>query len=476
MTARGTAAWGQLEEADRRLYALNNALSALEYREDQGDTTASPDIVAVRQRIGALLCDPDLRVSARTCREEASTYGDQKLKQKAQLLEQEIVFSSIENNAQLLRAKDAVRKKAGAFDLGRVMRMLGHEPDRSARRQAYEALAQATATTANACRKLLRLYNELAHMEGYLDYAEAKLGYEGLTVEELYRLFGKWHDQLRPRWERALAETARGIGDTVRAHDLLFMLRARCEGPLEVFAQGQGPVFLQELVRHMGTNLDKLPVSIERRELPFVGACYRVRPGEDVRIVLNQRLSGFQEHFYLLHEFGHAIYYCFCPVGSELLLDNHLSREIMADVWPHFLKDRAVLSQLIGLSTQRIDALIEAQRERESLSLFLLMRDAVFTVEALRNPHAPFAELWRSVSRAWLGIDDDSGAYELGDFLHPLDMKSYVFAQVLSERAFASLSPSGSGALEQLVERFYRPGATVDWRHKFALGRGEGAH
>ncbi len=147
----------------------------------------------------------------------------------------------------------------------------------------------------------------------------------------------------------------------------------------------------------------------------------------------------------------------------------------MADLWPQFLKEPRVLAELMGLAPGQARAVADAQREHEALGALLLMRDAMFTLEALQRPEVPFAELWRSVSHDWLGIDDTSGAFPLSDFLHPLDMKSYVFAQVLSEKAYAALA-SGDvpvlehpGLFEEMIERFYRPGRTIDWRHKFGL-------
>lgn len=475
MTTHDSSPCGRVEQADRRLYALSNMLSELEYREDQGDTQASAQIAAVRQKLCAIFNEPQLGTYAQDCRATTAAHDDPQIHRKAELLQREIVFSTIENNAGLIQAKNAVRKQRASVDLGHIMGVLGHETDRSIRCQALEALARASSVMEDSCRDLLKRYNELAQGQGYHDYVEAKLAYEGLAEEALCSLFAKTHDRLWPRWERALSHAALKVDGAVKPHDLLFVIREHSRQPLEIFERERGVGFLRKLLEPMGTDLADLPISVERCDIPSAGACYRVRPGEDVRILLNQRLSGFQEHVYLLHEFGHAVYYCFCPSGSELLIDNHVSREIMADLWPHFLKERDVLAQAAGIPPELIDSVIQAQQDRETLSLFLLMRDSMFTVEALRQPDASFADLWRNVSRRWLGIDDTSGAFELFDVLHPLDAKSYVLAHALSEQIFPHL---GSGQrpsrqtpelMHQLVERFYRPGNMVDWRHKLGF-------
>ena len=103
------------------------------------------------------------------------------------------------------------------------------------------------------------------------------------------------------------------------------------------------------------------------------------------------------------------------------------------------------------------------------------MREALFTLEVLRDPAAPLSRTWREVTTEWLGLDDDSGAFEFLDFLHPLDLKNYVFAQVLSESAFASLTagraeaPLSHSLVEKMVTKFYRPGNIVPWPVKFGI-------
>ena len=398
-----------------------------------------------------------------------------RMARKAALLEREIMFSAIEDNSNLEDARKSIRRGMKNLDYSTTLFTLTRTPERAMRREALVRFARAGAAMEPACRELFNIYNTLAQEVGYRDYAQAKLSYEGLTASEIYTLFRQWRAENMPRWERALAREAEELGDTINAFDLLYMLN-RCYAPVhEMFDARKSMHILRELLARLGGNLDELPISIEFRDIPFCGSGYRVMPGKDVRLLLNPGSKGISAYFYLLHEFGHAMYYSHCPVGSELLIDGHLAREIMADLWTHFLSEKSFLTGVMGFSPDFADDVIQARREYEALRLLLYMRDSIFTLELLRHPDIPFAETWRAVSNEWLGIDDDSGAFETFDFLNPLDMKSYVFAQVISAKTFASLSNGHSdvletpGALESIIDTLYRPGNIIEWRTKFGL-------
>ena len=465
----------KIEETDWQLFVLNNKLSMLEYKQDTGDDEGEDKINEVYERIRSLLSEPSLLKAVRACLESASARYDPLIARKAALLEREILFSAIENNSALGDVRKTIRQEINNLGYAEILSTLTRDPDRMTRREALGRLARACAAIEPSCRELFKTYNKLAQEAGYRDYAQAKLSYESLTVEEMYTLFRQWRDQNLPQWKRALTQETEKLGDTIKAYDLLYVFQQRYARVHEMFdAEGKMSI-LRELLARLGTSLDELPISIECRDIPFNGAGYRMMPGKDVRILLNPVVRGFSGYFFLFHEFGHAIYYCHCPVGSELLIDGHLAREIMADLWTHFLKEKSFLEGVMGFSSDLADEVIQARSEYEVFRLLLYMRDSVFTLELLRNPDIPFAETWRTVSAEWLGIHDNSGAFEIFDFPHPLDMKSYVFAQVLSKSTFASLAPGGSevletpGVLEAIINRLYRPGNIIEWQSKFGL-------
>lgn len=465
----------RIEEKDGKLFTFHNELSALEYKRALGDEGATARIDEVDEGIRSLFADPSLLKAVRDCLSSASTLVSTRTRRKALLLEREMLFSAIDDHRALRCARKAIRSGLKDFDFPKINSTLTKDPDRARRGEAIAETARVGAAIEPVGREMLKLANRVAQDAGYSDYAQAKLANEGMTVEELRALFRRWRDERAPQWSAALARAAAGRADGIEAWDLPYLLHQRRARVAERFDAGKQMEILRALVSRLGGSLDELPISIEFRDISYNGACYRVMPGKDVRILLNSRLTGFNSYFYLLHEFGHAIYYCYCPVGSGVLVDGHLAREIMADLWTEFLWEKSFLTDFVGASRELADEMRLARSGSQALRLLLIMRDSIFSLELLKDPDAPFAKVWRAVSREWLGLDDNSGAFEFLDFEHLLDMKSYAFAQVLSESAFASLAAGRSETmgnpemLQNMIARFYRPGNMIEWTTKFEL-------
>jgi len=470
---RKDEAWEKIEMADRQLFALRNELSLGEYERDLGDKAAADRIERINIRIGSLLSEPLLAEAVSLCQASTSRNGTAD-RRKADLLKKEITFWPIENHSALRRHNRAIQRTFESLDLPRTWSLLGCA-DRKKRRTALAKIGEANATVEPNCRELLKMYNKAAQEAGYTHYAEAKLAYEGLTEAELYNFFRGWRDRLMPRWKRCWRRTSEELGGDIDVYDLVHVYRRLPRQAEDKWEAVDKMRALRELVIALGGSLDDLPIRFELRDVPFSGACYRVMPGRDVRVVLNSRHRGSHAYFFLLHEFGHAMYYCFCPFGSELMIDCHLAREIMADLWTRFLNEKSFLTQVMGFPAHLAQDTIQARSEYESLRLLLYIRDSVFSLEAMHTPDVPFAEIWRSASNEWLGVDEQSSAFETFDFLHPLDMKSYVFAQVLADETFTRLH-SGPfelletpGALDKIIDWLYRPGRMIEWRTKFRL-------
>ncbi len=348
-----------IEEADRQLFVLNNELSMLEYKHDLGNDEAGDRIDEVYEKIRNLLSKPSLLKSVRACLEPVSMRDAPRMVRKAALLEREIMFSAIENNSALEDTRKSIRRGMKNLDYSKTLSTLTRAPERATRREELVRFARACAVIEPSCRELFKIYNNLAQEVGYRDYAQVKLSYEGLTAGEIYTFFRQWRDENMPRWERALAREAEELGDTIKAFDLLYILN-RCYAQVqEMFDAGKSMHILRELLARLGANLDELPISIEFRDIPFSGSGYRMMPGKDVRLLLNPGSKGISAYFFLLHEFGHGMYYCHCPVGSELLIDCHLAREIMADLWTHFLREKSFLTGVMGFSPDFADDVIQ---------------------------------------------------------------------------------------------------------------------
>ncbi|MBU1627775.1 hypothetical protein KKB18_10440 [bacterium] len=464
-----------IEKIDRELFELNNELSALNYKLDCGKESAAEDVDLIEEKIRNLLMDQSLNDAVDSCLNSTSLQKDSLIQRKAVLLKRKIRFLTIENEYSLRESRWKARQEINNIDLDKWMGTLSKNPDRSERCKALEGLSKGCRNAEAACRELAKNANYIAQQAGYQDYTRAKLEYDGLTEETLYSYFKFWYNERISEWDKILDKYRENFGGEVKAYDIEYILN-QCQSHIQkYFSKEKKLTTLDKLLNIYGTSIKELPISVEQIKLPFIGSCYRITPGKDIRILLDSDNSGINSYYVLLHEFGHAIYYCHCPVDSELLIDGHLSREIMADIWTHFIKDKDFLIKIMDLSQDIANEIIETRRCYETIILLLIIRDSMFILEVLKNPDIPFSEIWRAVSNKWLGIDDDSGAYETFDFRHMLDLKGYAFAQILSKRTFTSLTESGFNVLEKpgffdsLVNKLYKPGNMIDWQTKFGL-------
>jgi len=454
-----------ISELDRRLFALNNRLSLLEYREDLG-AEVTGDLNDVRQRIRTALQEPSLPDAIRAGCSPDVAEKNPLLARKTMLLQQKKEFSRIELDESLCRAGDELRACISEKSEGYAQVMAGlSSPSRKERRQARQSLASLAANVEPACRRWSSLANDLARKHGYNNYAEAALASEGLTISDMCTLFAAWKRERLPAY-RQLVEEVSGAGD------LLYLLKEHKDRMNEVFERRKAEDAFADLLSHLKLSLDDLPVSLVHREVSFTGACYRVEPGRDVRIVVNSSLAGLARYFYLLHEMGHAMYYCYCPRGSELLMDYQVTREAIADMWTLFLRDEQFLRTIVGSGDEDVETVLHSWSAYSTLRLFLFMRDAMFTVQVLTVPDSWYSDSWRAVTLEWLELDEDSGAFDPYDFLHPLHLKNYVFGQVLSERALSALTSNVLLKPETVInfDRLYcRPGNSVPWQTKFDM-------
>lgn len=448
---------------DLQLYDLNNKLSLLEYAQDRGDDVAK-EITGLKQEMNDLLKNERLTNAIECWTRNNAKSENPLLGRKAYLLARKRRFSEVEHNSQLLKAGQEVRENITGLqnDYSQIFSEL-YSPQRAKRQCAQTKMSRLGTELEPVCRRWSQLANEIACKHGYDSYVDACLTSEDLTLHQLTDLFKNWKQERSHQLQASIASLQ-------GAEDLLYLFSTHKARMDEIFnIRNVGDVF-SELLFKLGLSLDELPIFIERADIGFPGACYRIEPGTDIRIIVNSQLSGFSSYFYLLHEFGHGMYYYFCPKGSELLVDDQIVRETFADMWTLFLRDKQFLQKIIGVSDKDIATMSMAMSNYFTLRLYLFMRDAMFTVRVLSEPTTPFAELWRMVNDEWLGIDDDSGAFDLYDFLHPLALKNYVFAQVLSEKAMqlkgdCLVSP-------QMVTRFQeycRQGNAVEWKTKLKV-------
>jgi hypothetical protein len=301
-----------------------------------------------------------------------------------------------------------------------------------------------------------------ARRDGYENYAAAKLAHDGLDIPSLLDLFASWQRTAMAEFAATRLWIEKRLGYTLYAEDLHFGLSLlRKEIPIEISGR-----------EALGTDFETLPVSFEIHRDAFYNAGYRVELLRDIRIVLTESLTNIGAVRTVLHEFGHAFYYCHCPRETQLLIDGHLMREILAHVCECFLDAPWTWVQVGGFASKEALSIVRHRNLSNSLRWLLYMRFCIFTFRVLLQPYRPFADIWNDVSTEILGMEDHSGAFVDYEFPTSLEMKSVAFAHALSQGIFNAavgvpLSRfDGPPFLGRFINRFCEPGNTVEWQDK----------
>jgi hypothetical protein len=444
----------RINEIDNALLVFNNQISLLEYRETKENVDLSSEIQQVCQCIESLLSSVDDEEL------ESANSGDLITKKKMQILKDLILFSRIENHQDILAIRNQAKTELRKLNYMDTLHVLMKNPDREQRKNATDQVAGLCQKNDTLLVEFIQIHNKIAQLYGFKDFAQAKLESEGLSDEIFVNYYQNLKKKLSP-------QTFSGKDPS----DLYYQLGS-IKSSLQI-PDFDSQQLLTNLFSDLGLSLENLPIRIEWEDLDFSGACFRVSVGKDIRLIVNKSLTGLSFLHYLLHEVGHAVYYCFCPMNSELLIDTHISREIMADIWTQFLKDKTFLQKYLGMDSESIQKYLTMSAENEHLSQLIQIRDSMFIYEAFKNPTTSLPQIWQKISKEWLDVDDDSGAFDVFDFFNPLDSKSYVFAADLSHKFFNKVTNDGINSflspalINTLIKDLYAPGSLTNWTEKF---------
>ncbi|MBN1346953.1 MAG: hypothetical protein JXQ73_29960 [Phycisphaerae bacterium] len=459
-----------VDDVGRRLMRARNDLALAEYEEDTGRDDLGERRQELLAEIRGILLDPTLCDQVERFLEAGTDHAGSLLTRKALLLHQEMRFAQIECNSELENCRQDLKRCLTKAGVGPMTGSFD-SPDPAVRRRSLASLAEAVRGIEQPARVYLRLSNQVAQSAGYPSFADAKLACEETSIEELSSLFRRWRDECLPVWHATRKLMEAQLSAPIEAQDLVWVLTRLRDRMVPLPQAKASRTLLTQLIEPLGISLDTLPMSLSFREFPCAGACYRVDPPTDIRVVVNKNLQGFAAMFYMLHEFGHAYYYAHCPTDSDLLIDRGIVRETMADLWPLLLLNPDVVLRQAPRQ-QRLAARSPCQAWR-SLRLLLYLRDSVFTLELLRSPEQAFSEVWRAVTNECLGIDDASGAFETFDLPNLLDMKNYVLSQRLSDEISRGLIPAlsdGPESVEEEIRGMCREANVAPWQKRLLQG------
>jgi hypothetical protein len=97
------------------------------------------------------------------------------------------------------------------------------------------------------------------------------------------------------------------------------------------------------------------------------------------------------------------------------------------------------------------------------------LRETRFELELYKDPNVDFHDVWNTVTKDTLGLDDDTGVYSEFVFLYPMDIKDYVYARLIADALVAELRRLfrqhllSEDAMAHIVENYYGDWNLVPW-------------
>ena len=410
-----------IDALDSELSLLREAEARIYYEADLGEPLDTAHLKRISQQRRDLLICPDIITKATKLSAQGA---DPVVRRKAQLLRTKATMVRIDDSPELL----AIR-----HELEQTQQDCKDQLRHPAGMRAY------LKATEQACKARITTANEIARREGSSNYPEAKLASQELSICGLGSTLG-----------RVRAAYATDCASVVSPDEVAGLTQVQLDGTIterlaykdEQFPADRVVDTATRTLAAFGLDLQTLPIKIETCKLPYPGAVHTLKIGQDIRVVMNVAKDGFRRYATFFHELGHALYYAYVP-DSDLLLDDRIAREGLAELWTGLIERPEWLRRFGGLSQGDADELTRRRRLFHAYMVMTFVRETFFELALYENPAADFAELWGSVTEDCFGAPDRTGVYSEFVFLYPMDIKDYIYADLIS-----------SGIIEDLAGRF----------------------
>lgn len=372
-----------------------------------------------------------------------------------------------------------------AVSSAQLQRTLAFNPDRDARRAAYEAYAQISAGAADELRAFIKRLNELSRVAGYSDYYRFTLAQDDIDPQFLY-------DSLQSFKAASLAPASDAVNamaefldvDPLAPWDIDYAKQMLMGDLDEYFPAENALPSLRRTLATLGIELDSLPITVDTEphdSKTYSAFCYAINPPDDVRVTANP-LPGFGFYIRLYHEFGHALY-AVCNRQERWIFRREPAcfSEGMANIISSLINEPEWLTRNTNLTPhqlQRLDLLhkLLAFDRRESLAR------VAFELSAYHDPDRDLAAIYHErVSEYSLTPPPETLSLWAASPLyasHPAYLHNYFLGAMISAQTIEHLHQSGHGLFapatgQFLIHNYYAPGRSIPWTEKVRRATGE---
>lgn len=377
-------------------------------------------------------------------------------------------------------------KRVTMTELGETLRL---QPDRTQRREAFLANAQAAKANKGRILACMRLNDRIGRSQGFLNGADANLQIQGLNRRQALKDLEDFERSTRPMMQELLAQVRRDLKlDTAQAWDIDYWLHQQeIKGGIDPWSREAGVPRLKELMTALGFEPEKRMIGLDVRDVPVGGIAFPTRPAFESRLLTNP-FSGSEFYITLFHEYGHALHGVLInpklPPGL-LNVDPAPLSEGVAECLGHFAYDHNWLARAAGVSTERA-----AQLERiGKLQLLLWLRRTIclnswVEIRAYDNLNADLDALYAEGFRKFMLCELPKGHF-FGMIevygTSPLYLTSYLYGNMVATQLRAAMKSefgvedlsSESRVGPWISKHIFFPGLSIPWSKKILLSTGK---
>lgn len=383
--------------------------------------------------------------------------------------------------------------------------ILKKSDDEALRKEAWEASKQIGVQAEGLVRQLAQLRNKIAKRIGFEDHFALSMFANEIDEKQLFALL----DDLKEKTDGVWKELKGGLDA-----ELAKRFKARVE---DLRPWHYADPFFQEVPPLEGIDLDPLfaeaniealttatydSMGMDIRDILLRSDLYE-RPGKDqhafcthidrkgdVRVLCNIRKNALWMET-MLHEFGHGVYDKYIDTKLPYLLRSPahpLTTEAIAILFGNLAEDPDWLREFAGVSEARLAALRGPLAHRRRLSRLIFLRWALVVVfferEMYRDPDRELNHLWWDLVERfqWVKRPEGRNAPDYAAKIHvataPCYYQNYILGNLMASQMYAYAQERLGGFVKNpaagkfLIDRVFRPGATMPWNELIAHATG----
>ncbi len=500
-------------EVERRVRPLENELSQAWWALN---TNATPENERRRQDVELRL--RDVLADRELFEQIDAAAGRQPTDRALQLIRAQMLPNQLEPDlrTRLVELETLVESRFNTHrgDIGgekvddnRIAEILKTSDDVELRRRAWEASKEVGAQVADDVRELVRLRNDAARRLGAPDHWTLSLQLGELDPERLVATLdevARLTDEPFAEWKRALDEQRVARFGLTTARDLrpwhyddpFFQEPPALDGAdLDALVDGDDPESLT-VRTYDGLGIDIRGVLARsdlygRDDKCQHAFCIDMDRAGDVRVLCNV-VANERWMETMLHEFGHAAYDVSIDRSLPWFLHapaHMLTTEAVAMLLGRLTRDARWWQQVKGLDARTTDALAAPLAGGRRARALVFARWALvmcsFERALYQDPDGDHDTRWWDLVERYQGITRPDGrrapdwAAKIHLAVAPVYYQNYLYGELFASQLQAALERDAGGLVDRapagewLVDRVFRPGASMRWDHLVESATGE---